>query len=533
MASLSNPLKIAGLFLVGAVYLSTSANYLGDWSGDAATYILLGKSLAQGHGCQDPILPGSYPFTKYPFLFPAMLAPVIGFFGIDFLAIRVEVALIALMAAVAWYFYFRERLQTAAGLGLALAFALHPYSVSFITRTLSETPYLLWTGISFWTFNRWKKTGQGTCLATSLACAVLAFFCRSAGVALFGALILGVVLEPQLWSRKVMKIPATLAVVVVSLLAAAGWSFYVLFHPTPVVNYFQEMFQPVFAGRSVNFAVLLERVQANSWYYFSTISSQLLPGLRPGSAPSIIISGLLWLLLAAGAFRAARNRQLLEVFYFAFSIAMVMVWPCYLEFRFLFPLLPLMLMFGYESILLIARAMPSPNSAKAFKYASFALFSGAWLCYTCLVLVSQHRPNPFPPSAQSMFGFSIEKPVIDWSKTFYAYHSPKNLSYLGEFIALNQLAAEIIPPQAVIASAKPSDTALVTGHRCVRLPIAVNPLEAVLYLESWNVDYLIVDRFSPQTDLAITPLLEEHPNLFEKVAGLPGQISPGIYRFRP
>jgi hypothetical protein len=212
---------------------------------------------------------------------------------------------------------------------------------------------------------------------------------------------------------------------------------------------------------------------------------------------------------------------------------MVMVWPCYLEFRFLFPLLPLMLMFGYESILLIARAMPSPNSAKAFKYASFALFSGAWLCYTCLVLVSQHRPNPFPPSAQSMFGFSKEKPVIDWSKTFYAYHSPKNLSCLGEFIALNQLAAEIIPPQAVIASAKPSDTALVTGHRCVRLPIAVNPLEAVLYLESWNVDYLIVDRFSPQTDLAITPLLEEHPNLFEKVAGLPGQISPGIYRFRP
>ena len=323
-----------------------------------------------------------------------------------------------------------------------------------------------------------------------------------------------------------------LIVVLVSLLAGGAWSGYVFTHPTPVVNYLQEMFMPIFSDSHFNAAVILDRCRSNAWYYFSSLSGQLITSITTDSAAAIIISALLWLLVAAGAVKALIERALVELFYFAASLAMVMVWPSYMEFRFLFPLLPLMVMFGYEAIKLIERSFPARPSSNIFAYTAFVIFSGAWLLSSCLIVSAQHRPNPFPASSGEMFGLKIEKPAIDWSKTFYAFPTPKNISSVGEFIVLNQVAAKISEPGAILASEKPSDTALITGHRCVRLPISANPNEAVLYLESWKVDYLIVDRFSRQTDSATVPLIEVHPGLFEKIAGLPGQTSPGIYKFR-
>jgi len=526
---LSKRAKLLGVALLCALYLSSTADQLGEWNGDAALYILLGKSIAEDRGYEGPVLPGSYRHTKYPFLFPAILASVIRIFGVNFRAIRAEVALIAVAVIIAWYFYFREKKGEAAALGLSAAFALQPYSFSFVTRTLSETPYLLLTGISFWSFSRWKNRGKDIYFAISLACSVLGFFCRTAGIALLAAFIAAIVLDSELRSRKALRINAAIVAMFISLAAGAFWTGYVLLQPTPAVNYFQEMFQSMEYGTVLNPADILNRVGPNLWYYFSTLGINVVLGLEYESVSAIVLSSFLWGLVVLGMIE--RGRGLLEVFYPIISIIIIILWPNYMDFRFLYPLMPLLIMFGYQAIKLLSRSLKTQGSV--FAYTAFAIFFAVSLAYTFLIAKAQHTANPYPSAGRMMFGYKIEKPVVDWAKTFYAFQPPKNIFAVGEFIVLNRIAAEILPRETVIASLKPSDTTLITGFRSVRLPVETDPEQALSYLESWTVEYLIVDRCSRETARSIVPLIRANPGHFEKIVGLPDKIAPAIYKFWP
>jgi len=67
-------------YLLPALLLLCLVIYLRGWSGgisyyhDDSIYIITGRSLAEGHGYRIESIPGSPPQTKYPILYPALLA---------------------------------------------------------------------------------------------------------------------------------------------------------------------------------------------------------------------------------------------------------------------------------------------------------------------------------------------------------------------------------------------------------------------------------------------------------------------------
>jgi hypothetical protein len=79
----------------------------------------------------------------------------------------------------------------------------------------------------------------------------------------------------------------------------------------------------------------------------------------------------------------------------------------------------------------------------------------------------------------------------------------------------------------------PANTTLLTGLHAVRSPAYPTPAESLAYLESWQVDYVIVDRFSQNTARSVVPLLKQYPDRFRKIIGEKGKLGPAVYRFLP
>lgn len=529
---LASPKAVAAcLVLVAALYLSTVAPQLGDWSGDAAHYILLAESIARGSGYIDPVEPGSMIHNKYPPLFPLILSPVSALFGRDMLAMRVWVAVIALFAAAFWLFYYREILSRGEALALTALFALHPYSFNFVTRTLSETPFLLFTGAAFLFYARWKRRAKGVDLALMLLASVLAFMTRTAGVALLAAMAAAVALDRGLRARRTGPVPALIPAVVVMGIAFVAWTGFVLANSGPAFNYFRELSSPLHGGETIAAADLVQRLGLNLGYYSLEAPAALLDFVPSGSIFRYIAAAVVWPLVFWGAFRMARKGSLLEPLYFGFTLVMVLLWPAHLDFRFLYPLMPILILFGYKGLQALA-GLTKTRAAAAAAPAAFALLLAAFLVKVALIAAAQHRPDPFPPQTPvEMLGHLVREPVIDWSRTCYAYSTPENIFAFGEFLVLHRIAEKNLPPGSIMASDEPRDTAFILGWPAVANPATQDADQAIEYLESWEVDYLVVDRYSPHTGRFVFPLLRSRPDRFTMVVGDPGKPVPAVYRF--
>ncbi len=522
----SRALPAVVLAAIACLYLSTVSGRLGDYSGDTAYYMLLGRSIAQGDIYTDPVMPGEYPHTKYPFFYPLLLSPVIAITGLNMLWIRAFVALLAALSAAAWYAYFREAAGGRVALSLTVLFAFHPYSVSFVTRTLSETPYLLFTGLCLWMYERWKVQDKGGTFSAVIALAVVSYFTRTAGLALFAGIVLAMVFASSTRTRKVPAMPAWTLALVVFGAAFFCWSAYVFLNPTPLATYFEEMWAKVHPGDGFDVAGYADRVFDNIGFYLGQMTERLFIFLPASALAGVLVFGL----IVAGAVKGAGEGRLVPLLYAVFYIVMILLWPTFVDFRFIYPLFPLFLLFGYWSLQWLGGYLK-----KAGEVLPAAVFVVLFLLYayqTGRVVYAQHQPDPYPDVPVMMYGHEIKEPVVDWSDTFYAYKTASNMFAVGEFLVLNRIAEKELPSDAVIACDKPSNTTLLTGRNAVRSPASPSPRESLEYLESWEVSHVIVDRFSENTAQCVVPLLRSSPQHFEKLFGKKGALAPAIYRFR-
>ncbi|HEY2387183.1 MAG TPA: hypothetical protein VGK30_09495 [Candidatus Binatia bacterium] len=156
---------------------------------DDAVYAITAKALAEGDGYHLINLPGAPPQTKYPILYPAVLAllwraaPTL---DARLVAMQVATLIAAALAIAAAYLYvvrFRyvERWPAfAAGLLCVSA----PNLLYYATQTLSEMPFALLLIASLWATDAYVRVGSVTprrALGTGIL-AALPFLCRSAGI---------------------------------------------------------------------------------------------------------------------------------------------------------------------------------------------------------------------------------------------------------------------------------------------------------------------------------------------------------------
>ena len=529
--SYNRSILAASLLLVMAAagaYLLTVDDELGDWAGDAAHYVLLARSLAAGDGYADPVFPGHIPHTKYPPLFPLIMAPVIYLAGTDMSALRAEVAIMAALSVLFWMLYFRRRTGTGAALILAALFAVNPYSLIFVTRTLSETPYLMLTGLCFLAYDWWREKGSPPFLWSWVLLAALSYLTRTLGLSLLAALVAAALLNKAFRQRRCGPLPAWLAASILIAAVVASWSLYVLISGGPQQNYFGELIAAKGGMSAAGVKDIFARVAGNLLYYARQMPTEMLSAGGLSGALITALSVPFWILFGLGIYRSAKFGETAEVLYCVFYIAIVLVWPAHLDYRFLFPLMPLAYLFLWRAFEGLYRA----GGKKAYvPPVAAALIVAAHLVAVIPLLRSMSAPRPYPPyTPVTMFGRVIERPVIDWSHTMFAYRTPKNIFSLGEFILMCEIGKAELPQGSVIAASKPRDVTFITGYRSVSFPPCRDAGSFIAYLSSWDVDYVFLDRMTPYS-AACLPLVTASPQSFQIVLGERGRPAPAIYRY--
>jgi hypothetical protein len=179
------------LFVLLAVYIFELDNSP-VFRGDQVTYMLLGKSIADGNGLRDIWTPENSPHTKFPFMYPLFLSGIIHFFGFNFLYMRLVNFAFLLGALVVLYFWFKSRCDFYTTMGILFLTGIYTGIMYCVFRITSELAFLFFSSLSLLCLEKYevKKQVFSRPAVLSVIFMTCAFFSRIIGVVLIAAAIL-------------------------------------------------------------------------------------------------------------------------------------------------------------------------------------------------------------------------------------------------------------------------------------------------------------------------------------------------------
>ena len=313
---------------------------------DDGLYAVLGRGLAQTSGYRLASVPGDPSHTKYPFLFPGLLAVVWKFWP----AFPANVAGFKLVSMVAYgvslallFILLRRGLGWSAGRSACVVSltATSPAIVEYAVRGMSETTFLAFVLLTLVAVDRATSGGDRLrrgWVVLGVFSAVAAFYTRSAGVSIAVALPLGLWLGGH--GRAATMVGAALAT------AALPWLAWVQWHGNPpfaigAYNYGS------YASHATYHRALLDSVRVNLGALVSHSVAVAAPAL--GSVRTV--RRVIALLLIVGAWRRVSRSRVREVAGFTWVVVvftvvyagMLLAWP-YQQVRLWIPLAPFIYM---------------------------------------------------------------------------------------------------------------------------------------------------------------------------------------------
>ncbi len=335
--------------------------------GDNAGYVALAHSLLSGQGYTELWDPARPPHTKYPPLFPLLLAVRMALGGVTWGALKAVTLLAGLATVLAAFLWARGRSGLAVGAGAALLTGLTASVVDYSRWLLSDVPFLALTLLALWAADRADgqppdggeagaeadAAGGGgeptpahatAWWTVALALTGLAYFTRSAGLPLVVA-VLGVLALRRRWR--------TLAAGGVALGGAALWWF--LRARAVAVSqgaygsefWLVDPYRPEL-GR-VGVGGLLGRVAANVVGYLTAHVPTGLVGNAQGPATALGI--LVALLGLVGWGLALRRRLRAAELFLPLYTGLILLWPeVWSGDRFALPLLPILLLYAATAL---------------------------------------------------------------------------------------------------------------------------------------------------------------------------------------
>ena len=156
---------------------------------DSGVYITLAKSLATGQGYRSIYLAGDPPHTRYPPVFPLLLAPLVGVAGYHFLAMKLLVTAIALLTLYLLYVFFSELANDVMGF-LVVIFTATSHGLLFYAQSImTEIPYLCFSLLALlWVHCQTQRQAWArTTMAVAAALISLTYLTRLIGLSLLVA----------------------------------------------------------------------------------------------------------------------------------------------------------------------------------------------------------------------------------------------------------------------------------------------------------------------------------------------------------
>ena len=451
--------------------------------GDSAHYLSLARSLLQGHSYTDLYDPLQQPHTKYPPVFPLLLA--IGML----VGLKTWVQLKLLMAAVGTaavaftYLWIRRRGRPALAAGVSLLLIFSAGVLEQSHWLLSDVPFWFFTMVALWAFDRLRPDDWSR-LAIAVAATVLAYFTRSAGLPLVLAATLWL-----LWRRRWPQVAVLLAV-----LLPLAFLWWMRAQNTGGVEYAQEFwyidpYMPSL-GR-IGIAQLVQRMIDNATKY-GTIH---LPILLSGQVGTLItmISVLVVAFALYGWITRLRRPMVAELM-MPFYIGLLLVWPAvWSGERFLMPILPLLLYYAALGFTRVLRRI-TPR---------FAASAGAAVVAVLIMI-------DVPPLTASIAAGRMCTREYRGGNPYPCLQEAER-SYFDVGI----WAQTTLPADAVVLSRKPRLFYEIShGVRGANYPMTREPRAFFALTDSIHARYVVYDRLTSLADYYLAPILLQRPQAF-------------------
>ncbi len=176
------------ILLIPLLFINIKSSH--DWGDDFAQYIHQGENVCRGIPQNETgyiFNPNAFLGPKaYPVGFPLLLAPVIGYYGVNYTVINVYLSVFLLLSCVVGYLLLRIRFSAATAIITTLIIAYNPVTLSFKTEILSDIPFLFFSSLTLY-FSLKKEN-----LILSIIIGILLGFCfhiRSVALVLLIAII--------------------------------------------------------------------------------------------------------------------------------------------------------------------------------------------------------------------------------------------------------------------------------------------------------------------------------------------------------
>jgi len=205
-------LLAAALVLLAVVHaLVVGRHYFVGSFDDDASYILVARALAAGHGLTSWLAAGYPLVSTYPPGYAALLAPLAWVSGTAFLAFRaLSVMFLVILMALVWWYLGRRGLGDGVRLAVLGLLALNPVVATFSTMVMAELPVMVAVMVLVALEERWERdpglisrAGIGTVVA-----AVSSIWLKEAAIGLVAGVVVWLAIR-RLWAKAGMIAVAT------------------------------------------------------------------------------------------------------------------------------------------------------------------------------------------------------------------------------------------------------------------------------------------------------------------------------------
>jgi hypothetical protein len=493
--------------LISTVVVATAFTAVPHTGGDNAGYIALAHGLLTDGAYLDVFDPERMKHTKYPPVFPGLLAVMIALGARTWGALKLAAAIPTVFAVGATFVWAERRVGAWPALAIGVLLTVSSGVVYYSHWVLSDPLFLALTMLALASFARSEADaraeedvssdrGRVTWLIVGVMATGLAYFTRSAGLplvlALFGWLTLGRRWRALAGSAFALGIPML-----------AWW---LRGQGEGVAQYGTEfwMVNPYDPAQgTIGVFGLGPRVMDNAAAY---VFQHGPAGVVGADGPALAAIGLLLTLAAAvGWILSIRERVGVAELFVPLYAGLILVWPAvWGGDRFVLPLYPLVFVYGFMSIRLLASRLPSAATPVTASFALLALLlpaGGHWLdgnrqSGRCDAVAAEQ-------GAWACYGARV-----------------------GYFVRAASWTADGLPGGSAVLSRKPRHFYLQSGHPSRTFPFDDDPATHLELADRIGARFVLLDQWDGQAVRYLGAAVTQRPDAFCYVGGF-GQPTDG------
>lgn len=487
---------------LSAVLFVASFTYSIGHAIDDGIHIVTAQAMATGQGLRLISDPGSPVSTQFPPALSLLLVPVLWIFPHvpdNVIPLKLIPAACAVLFVVVSWYWFRRYHPCAMAFWLTTLVALNPETVRFSGSVIAEMGYGFASVVSIIYLERIQDSGGGKEMRRTLILAILAitaaYLFRSVGLALVLAAV-GTMLLHRRWS-------AAALIAIGFLICASPWLMKGALVGTPE---YQEQFwlndleNPELG--TIEIPGLVDRAFVNAPAYFLTsIPNHLFPPLggqrvialfQSASMTSVltVIQISISLLALMGFVYRLRNRWGFVDLYMVVYFGILMIWHTRLQWKYLAPITPILLLYFTQGIQWSLSYVPSIR-----RYSRTIL-----TCVFALMVMGAAMRSTDYLDRGWLFGGADDpyRPAYEWIKN----STPEDSILMGfDHLALY----------------------LYTGRKAVAASMSNRPDVSMAYIQRARADFFVTGRTivkgtGPSLDEKyLIPVIERYPDIFSLV----------------